>query len=86
MKATIMAYRGSHKTQHNNQMILQPEGCTTKEQAAKLDGKSAVWTTPSGNKIAGIITKPHGGKGAVRVRFDAGGLPGQSLGTQIEIL
>ena len=85
MEAIISAYRGSYKTQVNNQMILIPEGVNSKEEAAKLYGKKAVWTTQTGNKIEGIITKPHGNKGAVRVRFDHGGLPGQSFGTKISI-
>ena len=85
MEAIISAYRGSYKTQVNNQMILIPEGINNKEEAAKLHGKKAVWTTPSGKKIEGIITKPHGNKGAVRVRFDQGGLPGQALGKKISI-
>lgn len=80
-----MNYRGSHRTQHPRQMILHPEGSTTKEDASKLIGKNATWTSKSGKKIVGIITAPHGGNGAVRVRFDEKGLPGQSLGTKIEI-
>ena len=85
MKAVISNYRGSHHTQVNNQMIVLPEGVSTREDAAKLEGKKAVWTTSSGKEIEGIVTKPHGNKGAVRVRFDHGGLPGQALGTSLEI-
>jgi len=85
MKAVISNYRGSHHTQVNNQMIVHPEGVSTRDDAAKLEGKKAVWTTSSGNKIEGIVTKPHGNKGAVRVRFDHGGLPGQALGTSLDI-
>lgn len=80
-----MNYRGSHHTQHPKQMIIQPEGAKSKADAEKLVGKKATWTTKSDKKITGLITAPHGAKGAVRVRFDDGGLPGQSLGTQIEI-
>ena len=85
MKAVISNYRGSHNTQVNNQMIVIPEGVSTREDAAKLEGKKAIWTTSSGKTIEGIVTKPHGNKGAVRVRFDQGGLPGQALGTSLEI-
>lgn len=80
-----MAYRGSHHTQDSKRMIVQPEGSDSKESAEKLVGKKAVWTTPKGNKIAGLITKPHGGNGAVLVRYDEKGLPGQALGTRVEI-
>ena len=66
-------------------MIIQPEGSASKADAEKFVGKKATWTSRSGKKITGLITAPHGGKGAVRIRFDEKGLPGQSLGTQIEI-
>ena len=85
VKATIMNYRGSHHTQHPKHMIIHPEGSTSKEDAAQYVDKKAVWTTKSGIKITGLITAPHGGNGAVRVRFDDKGLHGQSLGTKIEI-
>jgi len=85
MKAIVSAYRGSHHTQHNNQMILVSDELKSREDAEKIAGKKAVWTSTSGKNIEGIITKPHGNKGAVRVRFDNGGLPGQALGTEISI-
>ena len=62
-----------------------PEGVTSKEQAEKLLDKTAVWTTPSGNKINGKVTKVHGRNGSVLVKFEKG-LPGQSLGTEAEII
>jgi len=86
MKAVIMNYRGSHHTQDNKRMILQPENSETKESAEKLVGKKVIWTSPSGKKIEGMITKAHGNSGAVLARFDEKGLPGQALGTQIEIV
>ena len=85
MKAIVSASRGSHNTQHNNQMILVSEELKSREDAEKVSGKKAIWTSTTGKKIEGIITKPHGNKGAVRVRFDNGGLPGQALGTEISI-
>lgn len=85
MKAIIMAYRGSHKTQDTRRMILKPEGSTSKETAEKLVGKHAVFKTKTGKEIKGLITKAHGCNGAILARFDHGGLPGQSLGKQISI-
>ncbi len=80
-----MNYRGSHKTQRPKHMILLPDDANNKADAEKFIGKKATWTTKSGNKITGIITGVHGCKGAVQIRFDEKGLPGQSLGTKIEI-
>jgi large subunit ribosomal protein L35Ae len=85
MKAKIANYKGGPHTQYADRMILMPEGVTNKEQAEKLLDKTAVWTTPSGNKINGKVTKVHGRNGSVLVKFEKG-LPGQSLGTVAEII
>jgi len=85
MKGTIMAYRGSHKTQYPRQMIVKVDGVDSREQAEKLKGKKVIWTSPTGKKIIGIIAKPHGNKGAVRVHFKEKGLPGQALGDKVDI-
>ncbi|MDD5111538.1 MAG: 50S ribosomal protein L35ae [Candidatus Altiarchaeota archaeon] len=85
MKARVINYRGGKRTQKVNQFILEPEKSKTKEEAAKLLGKKAEWTTPGGKKLTGEITRVHGNSGAVVARFEKG-LPGQSLGTEIEIL
>ena len=66
-------------------MLIKVDGIDTKDAAKKLVGKTATWTTPSGKKISGKISAPHGGKGVVRVIFSEKGLPGQSLGTKIDI-
>ena len=66
-------------------MILQIEGITSKADTKKVIGKKAVWTSPAGKKIAGTITSAHGGKGNVKASFAEKGLPGQSLGTKVEI-
>ena len=65
-------------------MILKVSGVDNKEAAEKLKGKEAVWTSPAGKKLSGIITKAHGNSGAVLARFEKG-LPGQALGTELEI-
>ena len=85
MKATISSYRGSGQTQKNNQAVLLPEGVSKKEDAKKLIGKKVFWTSPKGVKLQGKITNFHGTKGALRVRFDRG-MPGQALGSLVEIV
>lgn len=85
MKGLVMAYKGTYKRKDMKRMIIQPEGSNSKETAEKLLGKRVVFTTQTGNKISGVITKAHGGNGAVLVRFDEKGLPGQALGKEIQI-
>ncbi len=84
MKGTILSYRGGRRTQKVNQLIVMPENSPEKEKALKLIGGKVEWTTPSGKKIVGKVTRLHGSKGAVVVRFNKG-LPGQALGTEVEI-
>ena len=84
MEGTIVNYRGSHKTQHPNQMVIKVESIDSKEKAKELLKKTVTWVTPTKKEIKGTITKEHGNKGAVRVKFEKG-LPGQALGTKVKI-
>lgn len=85
MKATIVNYRGSFRTQKNNQMVLKAEGVDSRVKAKKLVGKDVVWDTPGGKKqIRGKIVAEHGNSGAVRVIFERG-MPGQSIGKKVEV-
>ena len=84
MEAIIVNFRGSHKTQYPNHIILKPSNSNSKEEANKLLNKKVTWTTPSGKEITGIVKKEHGNKGAVRAIFEKG-LPGQAIGTKVKI-
>ena len=84
MKGKIVNYRGGRRTQYTNQFVILPEGFSKKEEAKKIMGKKVEWTTPSGKKISGKVTRVHGSKGAVIGKFEKG-LPGQALGTEVEI-
>ena len=87
MKGVISAYRGSHKTRVMNHLIVIVQGVDSKAKASPLIGKTVEWHNPEGkNKvvISGKVASAHGGKGAIRVIFERG-MPGQSLGTPVEI-
>jgi large subunit ribosomal protein L35Ae len=84
MQGLIVNYRGGLKTQTANQYIIEPEGSKSKASAAKLAGKKVVWKTSKGKPIVGKIMQAHGNNGAVRAKFSKG-LPGQALGTKVEI-
>ncbi len=85
MEATIVNYRMGRHNQYNNQMILQVSGLDTLEKAKHLIGKKVLWLSPAKKELTGIIKRTHGNNGALRAVFDKG-LPGQSLGTKIQIL
>jgi len=84
MEGVIINYRGSHKTQYSNQMIIKIIDVDDKEKASSLSGKKVTWTSPAGKEITGKVTKVHGSKGAVRVKFEKG-LPGQAIGSRVKI-
>lgn len=84
MEGVIISYRGSHKTQNTNQMIVKVDGVESRDKASELLKKELTWKTPSGKEIKGTVLAEHGNKGAVRVKFERG-LPGQSIGTRVDI-
>lgn len=85
MKATILSFRRGRQTQTPNQILLEVEGVDSKEKATAFIGKKVVWKSPAGKVIVGTITNMHGNKGVLRARFGKG-LPGQALGTKIDLL
>ena len=84
MNGRIVNFRGGRHTQKNNQMVIIVDDISDKEKANTLVGKDVVWKSPAGKELKGKITQPHGSKGAVRVLFETG-MPGQSVGSNIEI-
>ncbi len=84
MKGTIANFRSGRHTQNTSHMIISINEVTDREKAAALVGKNVSWKSPAGKEIKGKITKEHGNSGAVKVLFEKG-MPGQSIGTSIEI-
>ncbi len=83
MKGTIVNFRGKSR-KNFSQIIVKVEGSENKESASKLLDKEVTWKTPTGKEIKGKVSGVHGNSGAVRVKFERG-LPGQSLGTNVEV-
>ena len=69
---------------HEKHFILEVEGVATKEEAKKLAGKNVEWKSPAGKIIKGKISDSHGNKGMARAIFEKG-LPGQAVGTEVEV-
>ncbi len=84
LEGTITNFRRGKNTASGNQVIVELDSVDSRAKASKLLGRKAVWKTAKGKKIAGKVMREHGGRGAVRVRFPKG-LPGQCIGTRIEI-
>ena len=84
MEGLITNFRGGRHTKYDNQMIVSVKGYDTKKKSEQLLQKKITWKTPSGKTITGHVSNVHGNNGAVRVLFDTG-MPGQSIGTTINI-
>ncbi len=87
MKATVIQFRRGRKTITPRHFLLEVSGVDNREKAAKLVGKDIVWKSPGKEPkhIHGKIAAAHGGNGVIRAIFEKG-LPGQSIGTDAEIL
>ncbi len=86
MKATIVNFRTARHHQTQNQLVLKVADVKDKDSAAKMIGRKVSYrcTGKAGKTISGEITAAHGNSGALRARFEKG-IPGQALGTQIDI-
>ena len=84
MEGTIVNFRGSRRVKKGNHMIIHLINVDDKDKASKLIGKKVVWKTSAGKQMNGQVTALHGNNGALRVRFDTG-MPGQSIGTKVDI-
>jgi large subunit ribosomal protein L35Ae len=81
MQGVIVHYRQSRHATDGNQLIIKPEGCVSREDAAMLVGKWVSWHTGK-QDLVGVIAAPHGRSGAVRAVFEKG-MPGQCLGQKV---
>ncbi|MGB9756206.1 MAG: 50S ribosomal protein L35ae [Candidatus Bathyarchaeales archaeon] len=82
-QGTILNYRVGPKTQKSKECIVQFDHVKSFSEAGRLIGRKVIWKDGK-NRFVGKIVALHGRKGLVRVRFRRG-LPGQSLGTKVEL-
>jgi large subunit ribosomal protein L35Ae len=84
VKGRIVSFRTGPRTQHPNEGILRFPEVMSSGDAAQLIGRKVGW--PVGQrKIRGKIIALHGKGGHLRARFRKG-LPGEALGTLVEII
>jgi large subunit ribosomal protein L35Ae len=65
-------------------MIIHLDSVDSRDKAAKLVGKTVVFTTPGKKELKGTVASAHGNSGAIRVIFETG-MPGQSLGQKVAV-
>jgi large subunit ribosomal protein L35Ae len=83
VQGTIINYRVGPKTQKSKECIVQFIHIKSASEAGRLIGRKVTWKNGK-NKFVGKIVALHGKNGLVRVRFKRG-LPGQALGTKVEL-
>jgi len=71
MEGVILNFRLSRHNKNQNQVIVEVDGISSREDAKKLIGKKVILEI-NGKKKIGKITRPHGNKGRVLVRFRSG--------------
>ncbi len=79
-----MNYRIGIRTQMSRECLVQFTDAASPAQAGHLIGRKVVW---KGEKkpLTGKIVGFHGKNGTVRVKFKKG-IPGQALGTMVELV
>ena len=84
MKATIVSYKRGRHLIHPRHVIVKVPGIEEKSKAQQLVGKKVSYNTKSGKVMKGVISRPHGNNGLIRVRFTKG-MPGQAIGDELVI-
>jgi large subunit ribosomal protein L35Ae len=86
MKAKVIQFRRGRKNYTPRHFLIEVEGSKTREDASKFVDKVITWksTGKEPKIITGKISSAHGGNGVVRAIFEKG-LPGQAIGTEVEI-
>lgn len=83
LQGVVINYRVGPKSQASRECILRFSRVSSIAGACRLIGKRVVWRKNEGN-IVGEIIALHGKKGFVRAKFRKG-LPGQALGSSVEL-
>ena len=80
----VIQFRRGRHTVKEKHMLIEIPGVDNSEKASKYLEKEVVWKSPAGKEIKGIVSGVHGGNGVLRAIFEKG-LPGQSVGTEVEV-
>jgi len=80
----IMNYRIGIKTQMSSECLIQFTDVFSPAQSGQLVGQKVLWKGEKKKRI-GKILGFHGKKGVVRGKFKKG-VPGQGLGTIVELI
>ena len=80
----IINYRMGPKSQTSRECLIEFETVSSASLASKLTGLKVIWKSGT-KKFIGKVMGAHGRNGTVRVRF-VHGVPGQAIGTLVELI
>jgi large subunit ribosomal protein L35Ae len=83
IQGIIINYRMGPRSQKSKECIIKFAHINSVSEASRLIGRKVVWKIDE-NRILGKIVDLHGKEGLVRARFRKG-VPGQALGTNVEL-
>ena len=81
---TIVNYRIGIKTQNTKECLIQFAHINSASLVGQLIQRKVVWKQGD-CKLIGKISGAHGKNGVVKVKFQKG-VPGQALGTTVELV
>ena len=86
MKAKVIQFRRGRHTVTPRHFLIEVEGIDSRAKAMELVGKSVNWKSPGAKEkiITGKVSSAHGNKGMIRAIFEKG-LPGQAMGTEVNL-
>jgi large subunit ribosomal protein L35Ae len=84
IQGIIVNYRIGPRSQNPRECIIRFGQAGSVSEAGKLIGKKVAWQSGD-NRLIGKIVSLHGKKGLVLARFRKG-VPGQALGTTVELI
>lgn len=83
-EGTVIQFRRSRRNYTPRHFLIEVEGVDSRDKAKKFVGSNVIWKSPAKKEIKGKIAAAHGNKGVIRAIFEIG-LPGQAIGTTVEI-
>lgn len=86
LRAFVVSYRRGSNSQNERYALLEAEGVRSEREASRLVGRKVLWRSSDGKiTIRGVIVRVHGRRGRVLAKFRRA-LPGQAIGTPVQII
>jgi large subunit ribosomal protein L35Ae len=86
MEGKVIQFRRGRKCFKPRHFLIEVADVDNRDAAKAFVGKKVSWKSPGkvAKVINGVVSSAHGNNGVIRAIFERG-LPGQSIGTAVEI-